>query len=136
MNQVIISGRLTKQPELRMTESRKKVVTGTIAVTRTKEITDFIDFVAWEVNAERLEKYADKGCRVIVNGELQTRFYEKGEIKHKITELSVRNIDIIDFKPQIIPTNNVKAEVNNVEIRVNGVEPSIIQYVSDEDLPF
>ena len=56
--------------------------------------------------------------------------------KHKITELSVRSIDIIDFKPQMTPTNNVKAEVNDVEIRVNGDAPSIIQFVSDEDLPF
>lgn len=136
MNQVIISGRLTKKPDLRTTESRKKVVSGSVAVQRNKDTADFIDFVAWESDAERLETYADKGSRVIMAGELQTRTYEKGDKQIKATELFVKKVEIIDFKPQMIPNNNVKVEVNDVEIRVNGEEPSIIQYVSDEDLPF
>ena len=122
MNQVIISGRLTKTPDVRMTESRKKVVSGTVAVARNKDTTDFIDFVAWESLAERLEKYTDKGCRVIITGELQTRTYEKGDKKVKVVELFARNIEIIDFKTE----EKTKEET----------QAPTIEYVSDEDLPF
>lgn len=125
MNQVIISGRLTKTPDVRMTESRKKVVSGTLAVQRNKETTDFIDFVAWETLAERLEKYTDKGGRVIITGELQTRTYEKGDKKVKVVELFARNIEIIDFKA----TDEARPK--------EEMQPPVIEYaISDSDLPF
>ena len=123
MNQVTISGRLTKTPDVRMTESRKKVVSGTVAVQRNKETTDFIDFVAWETLAERLEKYTDKGGRVIITGELQTRAYEKGDKKVKVVELFARNIEIIDFKA--------------TEEKPKEVQPPVIEYdINPDDLPF
>lgn len=125
MNQVIISGRLTKTPDVRMTESRKKVVSGTLAVQRNKETTDFIDFVAWETLAERLEKYTDKGGKVIIAGELQTRTYEKGDKKVKVVELFARNIEIIDFKA----TDEARPK--------EEMQPPVIEYaISDSDLPF
>lgn len=127
MNQVTISGRLTKQPELRMTESRKKVVTGTLAVARTKEVTDFIDFVAWETLAERLEKYTDKGGRVIITGELQTRTYEKGDKKVKVVELFARNIEIIDFK-----ATEEKPKLDGYHSQT----PTIEYEITDDMLPF
>lgn len=130
MNQVIISGRLTKTPDVRMTESRKKVVSGTVAVQRNKETTDFIDFVAWETLAERLEKYTDKGCRVIITGELQTRTYEKGDKKVKVVELFARNIEIIDFKAQTIENVEIQVPVDTSKIPV-------IEYdINPDDLPF
>jgi single-strand DNA-binding protein len=124
MNQVIISGRLTKKPDLRMTESRKKVVSGSVAVQRNKETADFIDFVAWESNAERLETSADKGSRVIMAGELRTRTYEKGDKQIKATELFVNRVEIIDFKDK-----QQKEE--------QQIEPPTINYeITDSDLPF
>lgn len=130
MNQVIISGRLTKTPDVRMTESRKKVVSGTVAVQRNKETTDFIDFVAWETLAERLEKYTDKGCRVIITGELQTRTYEKGDKKVKVVELFARNIEIIDFKSQTVENVDIQVPVETSKIPV-------IEYdINPDDLPF
>lgn len=127
MNQLIISGRPTKTPELRMTESRKKVVSGTLAVQRNKETTDFIDFVAWETNAERLEKYTDKGGRVILTGELQTRTYEKGDKKIKVTEMFVNKVEIIDFKAV-----EERPKVDGY----HSQEPIIEYEISEDDLPF
>lgn len=121
MNQLIISGRLTKDPELRMTESRKKVVSGTLAVPRNKETTDFIDFVAWETNAERLEKYTCKGCRLILTGEVQTRTYEKADKKIKVTEMFVNKVEIIDFKGK---------DEKQVEL------PTIEYEIDEDSLPF
>lgn len=130
MNQVIISGRLTKKPDLRMTESRKKVVSGSVAVQRNKETADFIDFVAWENNAERLETYADKGSRVIMSGELQTRTYEKGDKQIKATELFVNRVEIIDFKAQTIEKNEVQVPVDTSNM------PTIEYEITDDMLPF
>ena len=127
MNQVIISGRLTKTPDVRMTESRKKVVSGTVAVQRNKETTDFIDFVAWETLAERLEKYTDKGGRVIITGELQTRTYEKGDKKVKVVELFARNIEIIDFK-----ATEEKSKLDGYHSQT----PTIEYEITDDMLPF
>ena len=125
MNQLIISGRLTKEPELRMTESKKKVVSGTLAVARNKDTTDFIDFVAWENNAEKLEKYTGKGGRVILTGELQTRAYEKGDKKIKVTEMFVNKVEIIDFKT-----------VEEKPANYHSQEPTIEYNISDDNLPF
>ena len=127
MNQVIISGRLTKTPDVRMTESRKKVVSGTVAVQRNKETTDFIDFVAWETLAERLEKYTDKGGRVIITGELQTRTYEKGDKKVKVVELFARNVEIIDFK-----ATEEKPKLDDYRSQT----PTIEYEITDDMLPF
>lgn len=127
MNQLIISGRLTKKPELRMTESRKKVVSGTLAVVRNKETTDFIDFVAWENNAEKLDTYADKGLRVILTGELQTRTYEKVDKKIKVTEMFVNKVEVIDFK-----TVEEKPKLDGY----HSQEPTIEYEITDSDLPF
>ena len=127
MNQAIISGRLTKKPDLRMTESRKKVVSGSLAVQRNKETADFIDFVAWESNAERLETYADKGSRVIMCGELQTRTYEKGDKQIKATELFVNRVEIIDFKAQ-----EEKPKLDGY----HSPEPTIEYEITDDMLPF
>lgn len=130
MNQVIISGRLTKKPDLRMTETRKKVVSGSVAVQRNKETADFIDFVAWENNAERLETCADKGSRVIMAGELHTRTYEKGDKQIKATELFVNRVEIIDFKAQTVEKVDIQVPVDTSKIPV-------IEYEIDEDsLPF
>lgn len=126
MNQLIISGRLTKKPELRMTESRKKVVSGTLAVPRNKDTTDFIDFVAWETNAEKLDTYTDKGARVILSGELQTRTYEKADKKIKVTEMFVNRVEIIDFKEKEQPKQTL-----------DGYHSPTIEYeISEDSLPF
>ena len=127
MNQVTISGRLTKKPDLRMTESRKKVVSGSIASQRNKDVVDFIDFVAWENQAEKLEKYTDKGSRVILSGELQTRTYEKGDKQIKVVELFVNRIEIIDFKAQ-----EEKPKLDGY----HSPEPAIEYEIDEDSLPF
>jgi len=93
MNQVMLSGRLTFDPELRQTMSGKKVVSFTIAVQDTKERADFIPCTAWEKTAETVVNYFKKGDPIIVFGKMTVSKYEKDGKKLTSTEVTVRNIE-------------------------------------------
>ncbi len=79
LNQITIMGRLTKDPELRMTQSQKQVTSFTVACERDyapsgeKRETDFIDVVAWAGTAEFVSKWFRKGSMAVVSGRLQSR---------------------------------------------------------------
>lgn len=85
LNTVILIGRLTKDPELRYTQSGKAVATVRLAVDRGttnpqgEKETDFIDVVVWERQAETVANYLQKGRLVAVQGRLQIRQYETQE---------------------------------------------------------
>lgn len=76
-NQAIIMGRITSDPELRITNSGISVCTFTVAVPRksSKEITDFITVNAWRQTAEFVAKYFRKGRMILVVGSFQSRNY-------------------------------------------------------------
>ena len=85
LNNIVIMGRLTRDPELRRTSSGVAVASFTLAWERdfaaqgeTRE-TDFIDIVAWRYTAEFVEKYFSKGQMAIVTGQLQIRNWEDKE---------------------------------------------------------
>ena len=79
LNLIIITGRLTKDPELRMTQSQKDVASFTLAVDRDFQAqgeqreTDFIPCVAWGKTAEFVSKWFTKGSMAQVTGRLQLR---------------------------------------------------------------
>lgn len=85
LNQVVLIGRLTKDPELRYIPSGKAVATLRLAVDRGttnpqgEKETDFIDVVVWERQAETVANYLQKGRLVAVQGRLQIRQYETQE---------------------------------------------------------
>lgn len=78
LNTAILMGRLAADPELRQTPNGVSVVSFRIAVNRTynRELTDWIDIVAWRQTAEFVSKYFHKGSMIIVEGMIQTRTYE------------------------------------------------------------
>lgn len=95
MNKVILLGRLTKDPEVRYTQSNNTLVASfTLAVNRRfvkqgeERQTDFINIVAWNKTGEFVSKYFKKGQQVAIVGRLQTRTWDddKGQ-KHYITEV-------------------------------------------------
>ena len=85
LNQICITGRLTKKPELRYTTSNTPTTTVTLACERDyapegqKRTTDFIDCVVWNKAAEFVEKYFNKGDMMTVSGRLQIRNWEDRE---------------------------------------------------------
>lgn len=80
LNQITIMGRLTRDPELRFTQSQTPVSSFTLAVDRDfsgeERKTDFIDCVAWKGAAEFVSKYFKKGSLAIVAGRLQIREWQ------------------------------------------------------------
>lgn len=83
MNKVFLIGNLTKDPEMRSTQSGVSVCNFTIAVNRRfrnaqtgQQETDFLNVIAWRQLAELCSKYLAKGRKVAVTGSIQTRTYE------------------------------------------------------------
>ena len=82
LNKIFIMGRLTRDPELRRTQSGTAVTSFSLAVDRDyksqsgEKETDFIDVVAWRSTAEFVSKYFQKGSLIAIEGSLQSRQYQ------------------------------------------------------------
>lgn len=101
MNNVTLTGRLTKDIEIRKTNSNKSVASFTIAVRKDKETSDFINCVAWEHTADFLSRYAWKGARVGIQGSISTRSYDDRDgNKRYVTEVLAKTVEILDKKPE------------------------------------
>ena len=91
LNHIVIMGRLTRDPELRYTQSQTPVVSFTVAVDRDfggrdggEKQTDFIDCSAWRQTAEFVNKYFHKGSMIVVSGRLQSRKWQDREGNNRI----------------------------------------------------
>ena len=100
LNHITIMGRLTRDPELRYTQSQTPVASFTVAVDRDfggrdggEKQTDFIDCVAWRQTAEFVSKYFTKGSMAVVSGRLQIRDWTDREGgKRRSAEVVVDNM--------------------------------------------
>ena len=115
INNAIIMGRITAEPELKTTSSGVSVSTITVAVDRSfakqgeDKQTDFIDVVAWRKTAEFLTKYFHKGSMIAVQGSIQTRSYEdKDGRKRKGVEIVADNISFCGEKKDASQCNQGK----------------------------
>lgn len=103
LNSVVIIGRLTRDPEMRHTQSGTAVCNFTLAVDRRKKEdgADFIDCVAWQKTAELVSQYLGKGRQCAVNGRLQVRSYEdKDGNKRKAVEVVAESVVFLGGKEQ------------------------------------
>lgn len=77
MNKILLQGRLTKEPEIRLTSKNDKVARFTIAVDRdfNREETDFVNCVAFKNTAAFIESYFNKGDMILLAGRLQMQNY-------------------------------------------------------------
>ena len=100
LNHIIVMGRLTRDPELRYTQTQTPVVSFTVAVDRDfggrdnrERQTDFIDCVAWRSTAEFVSKYFQKGSMAVVSGRLQIRDWTDREGgKRRSAEIVADNV--------------------------------------------
>ena len=151
INTVVITGRLTKDIELRRTTSGKTCTSFTLAVNRNKQETDFINCVAWDKVAELLERYTHKGSQIGVEGRIQTRNYDdKNGKKVYITEVLVNSIsflepiksDTSDFNKGVTNTQESyksRSESNSESLYAQSLTEEAEKYsleLSDDDLPF
>ena len=108
LNHIVIMGRLTRDPELRRTNSGTAVASFTLAVDRDfgpkdggEKETDFIDCVAWKNTAEFVSKYFSKGRMAVVDGRLQVRKWnDKDGNKRSTAEVVADNVYFGDSKKE------------------------------------
>lgn len=120
MNCVNLIGRLTREPELKMTPNGKSVCSFSIAVQRpyknkdTNEYdVDFINIRAWEAHAEFVTKYFHKGQRIGITGSLRVNSYtDKNGNPATWTEVVANGIDFADGKQTETTAPNVQANGN------------------------
>lgn len=103
MNRVAIVGRLTKDIELKKTQSGLSVTSFTVAVNRRggDQTADFIACVAWKQSAEYLSNYGKKGSVVALEGHIQTRNYEQNGHKVFVTEVVADSVSLIGGKKEV-----------------------------------
>lgn len=133
MNQVIISGRLTKDPEVRYTAGTQMAVASfTVALDRGKDKNgqdrgaDFPRCTAFGRTAENLEKFTAKGLRVQVIGHIHTDSYEKNGQKFFTTDVIADRVEFIDWKD----SNQQGSQPQAAEPAPDGFE------WNDESIPF
>lgn len=107
INQVTLVGRLTKDPELKITQDGIAVANVTLAVSRNfknsngEVETDFVQCTLWRKTAENTVQYCRKGTIVGITGRIQTRSYENHEgRKIYVTDVVADNVRFLSSKPQ------------------------------------
>ena len=95
MNNIVLIGRMTKDPELKYTNNGKGNTRFTLAVQRNKDETDFINCVAWEKTAENIAEYFKKGSQIAVQWAIRTGNYEKDGRTVYTTDVWVYKFDFI-----------------------------------------
>lgn len=104
INNVVLVGRLTKDAELRYTQSGAAVASFTLAVNRRfksegQPEADFINCVIWNKSAETLANHTGKGSQIGIEGRIQTRTYEDAEGKTRyVTEVVAENFSFLESK--------------------------------------
>lgn len=102
MNHWVGIGRLTRDPEVRYTQSGKACAKFTLAIDRRgngEKQADFIQCVAWEKTAEIIGNHCTKGKKIAVEGRIQTRSYDANDgTKRYVTEIVVQSMEFCDSK--------------------------------------
>lgn len=108
LNQVILMGNLTRDPELRQTPGGQAVCNIGLALNRSykdqngewQEATDFIDIVAWGPLGERVAQYLHRGSRCLVQGRLQSRSWEQEGVKRTKVEVLAGDVTFLDSRAE------------------------------------
>ena len=148
INRVVLTGRLTRNPELKTTQNGLSVASFTLAVNRQftdangNRGADFINCVIWKKSAENLCKYTHKGSLIGIDGRLQTRSYDNNNgQKVFVTEVVVDSFSLLEPKNES-QTNNQSSNNNSYSNANTATEPDPFAGsgdtvdISDDDLPF
>lgn len=160
INNTVLVGRLTKDPELKYTANGQAVATFTLAVNRNftnqngEREADFINCVIWRKSAETLANYARKGTLLGVTGRIQTRNYENQQGQRVyVTEVIADSFQLLESKSnnssqntsvgnqQNNQSNNYTSNNQNAAQTNLGVNPindfgATTIDINDDDLPF
>jgi len=140
MNKVILMGRLTRDPDIRLTQGEKSttIASYTLAVDRRFKrdggpTADFINCKAFGKNGEFVEKYLKKGVKIAVEGEIITGSYEKDGARIYTTEVHVSSHEFCESR--------ASSEANSSSASSDQPKPDSDGFLNvpdgiDEELPF
>lgn len=133
MNKIIIVGNITKDIDLAETSSGTAYCNFSVGVTRSmkdqdgNKQADFFNCTAWKQRAEVIAKYCKKGSKVLVEGEMQSRFYEdKNGVKQTGWNINVSNIEFLSTKQEDVEEDDKPARATRKPL----------SEINDDYLPF
>lgn len=139
LNRVVLTGRLTKDPELRYTNSGTAVATFTLAVDRqfknqnNEREADFIQCVVWRKSAENFANFTHKGSLVGVDGRVSTRNYENNQGQRVyVTEVTVDNFALLESRNQSQENSN---QNNPAQLQNNTLQSNLNEQVGKNAFP-
>ena len=150
INQVVLMGNLTRDPDLRQTPNGQNVCSFSLALNRSykdqagewKEVTDFVDIVAWGPLGERVAQYLSKGRRCFVQGRLQSRSWEQDGQKRSKLEVLANDVTFLDSRgssgeseetssDEVVDSKPATKKKDDVVVEDIGDEP-----INLDDIPF
>lgn len=148
LNKAILMGRLTANPDLRQTPNGLSVATFSLAVNRNynRDITDFINIVAWRQTADFVSRYFTKGQLVVVEGSIQTRSYEDKQGNKRVAfEVLAEQVYFAESKNSsnrglndmhIPAPTEIDEPAKGTSFSVGNIDEYEEIETDDEDLPF
>lgn len=137
INNVVLIGRLTRDPELRYTPSNVAVATFNLAVNRNfknqagDREADFINCMIWRQQAENFRKLVQKGNLVGITGRIQTRSYENQQGQRVyVTEVVAETFQLLEKRDNSANQSNIEEQMPANFGATNPLD------ISDKDLPF
>lgn len=137
INRAVLTGRITKDPELRYTQNGTAVVQFTLAVDRQfrnqdgEREADFINCVIWRKLAENFANFTHKGSKVGVDGRIQTRSYENQQGNRVyVTEVIVDNFALLDSRQNNQQGYASQSQNNGAQTDFNGNQGNYAQQQS------
>lgn len=141
LNNVVLVGRLTKNPELRYTPNNQAVATFSLAVNRRfknqngEREADFINCVIWRQNAENLANWVFKGALLGITGAIQTRNFENQQGQRVyVTEVVADSFQLLESQKE--RANNQPQANSQPDFGRHEPMDTNPMDISDDDLPF
>lgn len=121
MNKVILVGNLTKDAEIRTTNTGKKVASLSIATSEGKDsqgnpLTEYHQLQAWDKLAEIIEKYTSKGKKIAVVGSLKTDSWEQDGVKRYKTYIVIREMELLSPRSEEPKQPNNLPDIDTIEV--------------------
>lgn len=138
INQVILMGRLTRDPEMRTTASGKNVCSFGLAVDRQGQEgqADFFDVIAWEKTGELVNQYLSKGRRCLIQGRLRQDSWEDKDTGKKRNRVEVVAFDVTFLDSPSDGNSSNQSNNNSSQEKTSPVDDITDDPIDLSEIPF
>ena len=133
LNQINLTGNLTKTWELKYSQNGEAYAKNTLAVNYQKDKTLFVNLVSFGKMVENLAEYTDKGNKLLVQGHLEIQNYEKDGVQKSWTNVIIQNVEFLSPKKEEKQQETVKKAQKKAKAAPKQEEEEIDV---NDDFPF